>query len=176
MDYSVVIIVAVIFIIRLAFLKVSKQNEQAILASGGKEYGVQNSKRLTILHILFYFSCLVEAVLRRAELDTQGLLGCALVAFALVMLYVVTQLLKGIWTVKLMIANEHKFNDHWLFRVVKHPNYFLNIVPELIGLALLCHALYSAVVILPFYAFVLYNRIEEEDRLIAEVIIPNGKI
>ncbi|MDO5046496.1 isoprenylcysteine carboxyl methyltransferase family protein [Campylobacter sp.] len=176
MQYNIQIIVLAIFIVRLAFLKLSKDNEKSILANGGREYGADNSKRLAILHVLFYFSCLAESIFKKAAFDTQSLVGFALVVFALLMLYVVTRLLKGIWTVKLMIAKEHKFNDHWLFRVVKHPNYFLNIAPELIGLALLCHAPYSAVVILPFYVFVLYKRIEEENRLIAEVIIPNGKI
>ncbi len=90
------------------------------------------------------------------------------------MLYVVTQLLGEIWTVKLMLVKNHKFVDHWLFRYVKHPNYFLNIVPELIGLALLCHSLISFCILFPLYAVVLYNRIKEEEKLLKEVIIPNG--
>lgn len=174
MSYIIQIIVAVIFIIRLAFLKVSKTNEKNILADGGKEYGVKNSKRLTLLHIAFYASCLIESLVKKAEFDMLSIIGCALLGFSIVMLYVVTRLLKGIWTVKLMLVNNHKYNDHWLFRTVKHPNYFLNIAPELAGLALLCHAFYSAAVILPFYAIVLYIRIKEENRLLTEVIIPNG--
>lgn len=174
MNYIIQIIVAVIFIIRLLFLKVSKTNEKNILANGGKEYGAENSKRLTRLHILFYAACLAESILKKARFDTLSIIGCLLLVFSIFMLYTVTRLLKGIWTVKLMIAENHQYNDHWLFRTVKHPNYFLNIAPELIGLALLCHALYSAIIILPFYVVVLYVRIKEENRLLKEVIIPNG--
>lgn len=89
------------------------------------------------------------------------------------MLVVVVRLLSEIWTVKLMIAKNHQFNDHWLFRVVKHPNYFLNIAPELIGLALLCHAWYTLLCVGPLYAFILGNRIKEENHLIVSQILPN---
>lgn len=46
-------IVGAVFVLRLAFLKISKKNEAAILANGGVEYGVENTKRLTVAHILF---------------------------------------------------------------------------------------------------------------------------
>ncbi|MGP1530553.1 MAG: isoprenylcysteine carboxyl methyltransferase family protein [Treponema sp.] len=172
--YIIQSIVIAIFIIRLLFLKISKANEKNILANGGKEYGVKNSKRLTLLHILFYAVCLTESMLKTAAFDRMSMLGCILLVFSMIMLYIVTRLLKGIWTVKLMLVHNHQYNDHWLFRTVKHPNYFLNIAPELIGLALLCHALYTAIIILPFYAVVLYIRIKEENRLLQEVIIPNS--
>lgn len=174
MQYLIQIIVAAVFIIRLLFLKVSKKNEKAILQNGGSEYGTANSKRLTVLHILFYASCLAESIIKKVRFDRLSLAGVLLLAFSIIMLYTVTRLLKGIWTVKLMLVKGHKFNNHWLFRTVKHPNYFLNITPELIGLTCLCRAFYSAAVILPFYAIVLFIRIKEENRLLKEVIIPNG--
>ncbi len=174
MHYTIQIIIAAVFIILLLFLKIYRKNEKNILENGGKEYGKKNSVRLTILHILFYASCLAESLVRGARFDRLSVLGCGLLAFSIIMLYTVTRLLKGIWTVKLMLVQNHKFNNHWLFRTVKHPNYFLNIAPELAGLALLCHAPITAIVILPFYAAVLYIRIKEENRLLTEVIIPNG--
>lgn len=173
-QYIINIIVLLVFIIRLFFLRISQRNEKKILEEGGCEYGAKNSKYITILHILFYVGCFTESLLRKATFDTLSIIGCALLTFSIFMLYVVTRLLEGIWTVKLMIVKNHKFNNHWLFRTVKHPNYFLNITPELIGLALLCHALYTASIILPLYAIVMYIRIREENRLIKDVIIPNG--
>ena len=125
--YTIQVIVIMIFIIRLLFLKISKANEKNILANGGKEYGVKNSKRLTLLHILFYAACFTESIVKTAPFNR-----------------------KGIWTVKLMPVHNQQYNDHRLFKTVKHPNYFLNITPELIGVALLCHALYMAIIILPF--------------------------
>lgn len=168
------IIVAAIFIVRLYFLKISKANEKRILEGGGKEFGVKNTKYITILHILFYAFCVVEYIVNGTKIDTIGIVGLVLIGFSMFMLNTVVHLLEGIWTVKLMLVNNHKFNDHWLFRTVKHPNYFLNIIPELAGLALLCHAKYTAIVILPLYAIVLYRRIKEEEKILNEIIIPNG--
>lgn len=167
-------IVIGIFMIRLFFLKESKKNEKNILEAGGVEYGKENSRRLTILHILFYVGCLIEAIVRKTEFDMISAVGTIMLFFSICMLYTVIRLLSGIWTVKLMVAKNHKFNDHWLFRVVKHPNYFLNILPELVGLALLCHAKYVSLIIGPLYAVVLYIRIREENRVLKEIIIPNG--
>ncbi|EHZ19985.1 isoprenylcysteine carboxyl methyltransferase family protein [Streptococcus pneumoniae GA13723] len=94
----------------------------------------------------------------------------------MLMLMLVIHLLGDIWTVKLMLVNNHKYVDHILFRTVKHPNYFLNILPELIGLTLLSHAYVTFVLVFPVYAVILYRRIAEEEKLLHEVIIPNGSI
>lgn len=166
--------VALVFLLRLAFLKVSVKNEKRILAEGGKEYGKANSKKLTILHILFYICAPIEAFWRGIHYDTMSYVGLGLLLFSMLMLFVVVSILKEIWTVKLMILNKHYYVDHFLFRIVKHPNYFLNILPELLGLSLLCHALITAIILGPFYIYVIMKRIQEEERLLKEVIIPNG--
>ncbi|CAD7289717.1 hypothetical protein LMG7974_01795 [Campylobacter majalis] len=172
---TIYILVAVIFALRLVFLKISKQNEAMILQNGGVEHGVKNTKMLTIAHIAFYFSCLTEAVVKTSVFDTTSAVGLGLIVFAFLMLYyIVNHLLRGIWTVKLMVANNHKYNPHWLFRYVKHPNYYLNIIPELIGLALLCHAKISFMILMPIYLIVLFIRIKQEDKVLKEIIIPNS--
>lgn len=176
-DYNYILFIVLgIFVLRLAFLKVSKKNEKKILADGGKEYGAANSKRLTLLHIAFYLFSPIEALIRKPMFDGITVAGLCLLVFSMLMLTVVVRLLKDIWTVKLMLLNNHKFNAHRLFKVVKHPNYFLNIFPELLGLTLLCHSFITGIVLAPFYAFTLYVRIKEEEKLLKEVIIPNGVI
>ncbi|MDD7267004.1 MAG: isoprenylcysteine carboxyl methyltransferase family protein [Lachnospiraceae bacterium] len=174
MGYLIYAIVAAVFAIRLLFLKVSIKNEKKIIADGGREYGKENSKRITILHILFYLFCLIEAIVRKTEFDKISLVGLLLLAFSIYMLWTVTRLLKDIWTVKLMLLKDHRYVDHWLFRVVKHPNYYLNIFPELLGLSLLCHAWLTAAVLSPLYISVIYIRIKEEEKLLRETVIPNG--
>lgn len=173
---TIVAIVLLVFLLRLVFLKLSIKNEKRILADGGKEFGIQNTKYITVLHILFYFCCLIEAIVTKPSFDVMSSVGLLLLTFSMVMLYVVTRLLGDIWTVKLMLVNNHQFVDHWLFRVVKHPNYYLNILPELFGLALLCHAKWTMILLYPLYLLVLYRRIQEENKLLAEVIIPNSKM
>ncbi len=83
-------------------------------------------------------------------------------------LAVVIRELRGVWTIKLLLAREHPLNRSWLFRTIRHPNYFLNIAPELIGLVLLCKAWVTAAIILPFYAVSLAVRIVQEERVMRE--------
>lgn len=165
-------LLAVVF--RLRFLKLSNSNEQAILADGGQEYGVKNSTIMKYLHILFYLVCFVEFIIHRPELDMMSFIGAALLIFSMAMLYLVAKLLGPVWTIKLMIVKNHKFVNHWLFQHVKHPNYFLNVVPEMIGLALLSHAYIALFILFPIYCITLYIRIKEEEQLIKEIILPNG--
>lgn len=176
LDYiAIASIVVLVFVLRLYFLKISKANEKKILENGGVEYGVKNSKRITILHICLYAFSVIETLIRKPMFDSKSTLGLALIIFSMFMLFTVTRLLKDIWTIKLMLLKDHKYVDHWLFRNVKHPNYYLNIAPELIGITLLCHALFTAIIILPLYAVVLYIRISEEEKILKEIIIPNSK-
>ncbi len=161
-----------LFALRLYFLRISITNEQKIRENGGKEYGQTNTHFLTLFHILFYFFAFIEALLKQIHFDFISLLGLLLIVFSMYVLKVVIDLLGDIWTVKLMIAKQHLYCDHWLFKKLKHPNYYLNIIPELLGIALLCHATITAFIIIPPYAFCLINRILEENKLIKEKIIP----
>ena len=170
----VLAIILVTFLVRLIFLKRSMENEKRILSNGGKEFGVENTKRLTMAHIVFYLSCFVEAMVHKTNFDGMSMVGLVLLIFSMLMLMI--HLLGYIWTVKLMLVNNHKYVDHPLFRIVKHPNYFLNILPELVGLALVSHAYVTFIFVFPVYAVILYQRIAEEEKILQEIIIPNGSI
>ncbi|CIO28570.1 isoprenylcysteine carboxyl methyltransferase family protein [Streptococcus pneumoniae] len=172
----IAIIIICVFLIRLLFLKKSIANEKRIRRDGGREFGIKNTKRLTLVHIVFYLACFMEALVYRPSFNMMSVVGLVLLIFSMLMLLLVIHLLGDIWTVKLMLAPNHKFVDHVLFKTVKHPNYFLNILPELIGLTLLSHAYMTFVLVFPVYAVILYRRIAEEEKLLHEVIIPNGSI
>ncbi|HEQ5261408.1 TPA: isoprenylcysteine carboxyl methyltransferase family protein [Streptococcus pyogenes NGAS450] len=171
---TIFLVMLAMFTIRLVFLKKSITNEKAILAQGGQEFGAQNTKFLTLLHIMIYVFAVIEALLKQIKFDGISFLGLLLMLLSVAVLYEVTRILGDIWTVKLMLAKDHKYVDNWLFKTIKHPNYFLNIAPELVGIALLCHAKITAMLLFPCYIVVIYLRIREENKLLAEVIIPNG--
>lgn len=71
------------------------------------------------MHTLFYFCALFEGIYKKVQFDNIG------------------------QTVKLIFADKHILNTNWLFKHVKHPNYFLNVIPELIGVTLVFHAWYT---------------------------------
>ena len=151
-----------IFATRLVSLAISVRNEKRLIAAGAKQFGEKNSKLLATAHIIYYFSALAEAYICGTVFDGISAAGTAIAVFALAMLFYVIRALGEIWTLKIYIHPQHQINRSWLFRHVRHPNYFLNIIPELIGVGLLCHAWTTMIVGLPAYLMVLGVRIRQE--------------
>ena len=79
------------------------------------------------------------------------------------------KLLGKYWSVKLIFEPDHQLIEHWLFQWVKHPNYFLNILPELIGVVLLFHAYVTLIIFILPYSLCLYLRIKKENQLVASI-------
>ncbi|MHC6199160.1 isoprenylcysteine carboxyl methyltransferase family protein [Elizabethkingia miricola] len=152
------------FIFRIISLIFSILNEKRIKKNGAIEVGRTNSILLTIVHLLYYMSCLYEAYFNRVKFDSISIVGVFILFFAYSILFYVIYELKDVWTVKIFILPEHKVNRSFLFRMVRHPNYFLNIIPELIGLGFLCHSWKTMTIGLPIYLIVLFIRISQEEK------------
>jgi isoprenylcysteine carboxyl methyltransferase (ICMT) family protein YpbQ len=159
--------VAFAVLLRVATLIVSIRNERRLKSEGAVEFGAVNSAVLASAHVLFYVAATIEGVWRDAAIDLTGIIGFAFYAFGMAMLLVVMRLLGRWWTVKLIIAPDHELVTHPLFRAVRHPNYFLNLLPELAGLGLALHAYWTLAVGLPCYLIVLAIRIRTEERLMS---------
>lgn len=157
----------VIVLLRLYVLKISKQHEKQLISSGGTEYDVTVSRTLAILHTLFYFTAFFEGIYKQVQLDVISILGLLLLIFSFCMLIYVIKILGQYWTVKLIFVKNHKINTHWLFKYIKHPNYFLNILPELIGVTLVFHAWITFFVFLIPYSMCLFLRIKKENQLLS---------
>ncbi|MDO5091521.1 MAG: isoprenylcysteine carboxyl methyltransferase family protein [Cardiobacteriaceae bacterium] len=151
------------FALRLVSLAISIRHEKRLIALGAREIGARTSKQLAAIHVLYYVATLAESYWRGSVFDGLSLLGTLILAFALAMLFYVIRELGSIWTVKVYILPDHRLNRSWLFRHVRHPNYYLNILPELVGIALLCHAFAVLLIGLPLYAVILRQRIREEE-------------
>lgn len=160
------------FAYRFGMLAVSIRNEKALRAEGALEYGSVNSKWLAMAHVAFYLAASAEGLFRDAAPDLLTAFGFAIYFFGAVMLFVVSRLLGRLWTVKLMIAPSHSLVTHPLFRIVRHPNYFLNIIPELIGFALTLHAFATLTVGLIVYLIPLTIRVRQEEAVMREAF-PN---
>ena len=160
-------IIAIAFIIfsifRISTIIYSKRNEKRLKSNGATEYGILNSKIMAIAHTVYYLACITEAVIRNTSFDKITIIGIGLVVFSYVMLVIVIMSLKEIWTVKLIIAKYHQINRNILFKYIRHPNYFLNIIPELIGIGLLCKAWIVMLFGLPVYFVILLVRIVQEE-------------
>lgn len=160
---TIVAFFVIFFAIRLYFLGISIKNEKNLIAKGATQIGEKHSKLLAAAHIVYYFSALVSAIMIGATFNTISAIGVAMVSASLVVLWLIIKQLGEIWTVKIYILPNHEINRSWLFRTFKHPNYFLNIIPELIGIALLCQAWWVLLVGLPIYGILLLIRIRQEE-------------
>nr|WP_238336482.1 isoprenylcysteine carboxylmethyltransferase family protein [Streptococcus suis] len=91
-------------------------------------------------------------------------------------LYYLRRILGDKWTVGQLFGETYHPIYQWLFQTVRHPNIFLIIIPELVGLALLCHAKYSLIFLFPIYMGILHGRIREENLLEKETVVSNSRI
>ncbi len=169
MDLVLIFLFVVCVLVRVSSLLVSKRHEAVLVRTGAVEHGALNTRMLATAHGLFYLACLGEGIARSARFDMLSFWGLVLYACAIAMLVWVAHLLGPVWTVKIMIARNHVLNRHWLFRIVRHPNYYLNILPELVGLALMLHAFLTLAVGLPIYLIFLIIRIRQEEAAMSEL-------
>lgn len=97
-------------------------------------------------------------MLRVVDFNYFSVRGVTIMGFAYTMLFYVIYKLRDVWTVKLYIVPNQCIERSILFKTVRHPNCYLNILPELIGGALLCNVWTIWTVGLPFIsAFLLYT-------------------
>lgn len=160
----IIITFAFFFALRLVSLSYSIRNEKRILQLGAVQHGAFNSLMLTLVHIVYYFSALYEAYRSGIGFNHYSAWGTAVMAFSYIMLFYVIYKLRDVWTVKVYIVPNQRIEKSFLFRVVRHPNYFLNIIPELIGVGLLCNAWYTIMIGLPVYGCFLAIRIRQEEK------------
>ena len=168
MHPSLIIVFLLAAVLRLGALAVSMRNEKALKAQGASEYGHRTSRLLALSHTAFYGGVLVEGVLRGTQLTRWTTVGLILYGVSVIAFVLVWRGLNRLWTVKILIAPHHVLNQSALFRWVRHPNYFLNILPELCGLALVMGAWIMLMVGLPGYLLVLRRRIMEEEQVMRQ--------
>jgi len=165
MHPCLMIVFGVAVMLRVGSLAVSRRNEQALKAQGAREYGRRTSRLLAMAHTLFYLGALAEGLWRGTQPTPWTTVGLILYGISVIAFVLVWRALNRLWTVKLLIASDHVLNQSALFRWVRHPNYFLNIIPELCGLALIMGAWIVLVLGLPCYLLVLRVRIRQEEQV-----------
>ena len=153
------------FVWRITTVVISTLHERALKSSGGKEYGAATSLLLAGFHVLFYVSAVAEGALFHIEQSTVSYAGVAIYAVSAITLISVIRSLGPVWTIKLIIAPGHHVVRSGLFSLVRHPNYFLSIIPELVGIALATNAYWTMSIGLPIYAIPLTMRIRQEESI-----------
>ena len=150
-------------ILRFAALAVSIRNEKRLKEGGAVEYGADTSTVLALVHIVFYLAAIAEGLWRAAPVSAVTVTGIVIYTLSMIALAWVLKTLGRFWTVKIIIARDHELVTNRFFRMIRHPNYYLNIIPELIGFALALQAYATLIIGLPVYLVILRRRIRQEE-------------
>ena len=101
------------------------QHAKQLKVEGAVEYGVKNSKYLAITHVFIYMSVAIETFIHKDTFNLLNGIGLIILIVAYIMLFIVIKTLGRIWTLKLFILPNHPIIKSGLYKVTKHPNYFL---------------------------------------------------
>ena len=149
---------------RLFTLVVSKRNEKRLRGEGAREVGHANTVALATAHVLYYIVATVEWLKSDVMvIPWISTIGIVLYFVSAAVLVFVIKSLGHIWTVKIFIVPVHPHITSGLFKLTQHPNYFLNILPELVGFALALNSVWTLTLALPLYLIPLSVRIHQEE-------------
>ncbi|MBD8878818.1 isoprenylcysteine carboxylmethyltransferase family protein [Roseibium polysiphoniae] len=160
--------IALAIVLRLGALAISMRNEKRLKQDGAVEYCARTSAILALTHIVFYLAAITEGLWRGAPLSCVAVFGMALYGLAMCALVWVIVVLGRFWTVKVIVARDHVLVTNRFFNLIRHPNYFLNILPELIGFSLALQAYVTLLVGVPIYLSVLLLRIRQEEKVMRD--------
>ena len=151
--------------LRFITLVFSVRNEKRLKKHGAVEYGKFNTTLLIVLHILIYLASFTEGIIKNVQFDNTTIVGLFLYTLSTLALVLVIYQIKDVWTVKLLLAKKHKLNKSFIFKYIRHPNYFLNIIPELVGIAMIFKSWIIFTILFPVYLIFLVIRIIQEEKL-----------
>lgn len=150
---------------RAVALAISIRHERALRSRGAVEFGVPVSSGIVVAFLLLFFGSVTESILYPTNLDWISFMSIGIWCGSLATLVAVIRSLKGLWTMKILIVPDHVLVDTWLFRHMRHPNYYLNMIPEALAICLIGHSYITLFVALPVYLVLIGLRIREEERV-----------
>lgn len=169
MNEFLCVLFVIAILTRLNIYFISKKNEEKLLKIGGKEYGKRITYVLSIIHTLFYVFAFLEGYIRHTRFDFLCLIGTLMTTVSFLILMQIVNSLGKYWTIKLIFADSSIMTTYWLFKYSKYPNYYFNIIPELLGISLIFHSWLTMFLFIFPYSICLYIRIEQENYLISNL-------
>jgi isoprenylcysteine carboxyl methyltransferase (ICMT) family protein YpbQ len=133
---------------------------------GAVEYGLGSTLAVWVSTAAIYVGAAIEGSFRHAQLDRIAIIGLAIYIFSALALLWVMRTLGPFWSGKVLIAPGHQLVVHPIFRAIKHPNYFLNMIPELVGFSIMLHAFITLAIGFPLFLISLLFRIRVEEQVL----------
>ena len=155
---------------RLLELVLARRNERRARARGAVERGRGHYPFIVALHTLWLVSTLVEGILRGPELPVLWPVPLALFLLVQPLRYWALFSLGESWNTKILVVPGARPVRRGPYRYLNHPNYVV-VVVEILSFPLIFGAWVTALVFTVLNAAVLYVRIREENRALAEVVV-----
>ncbi len=153
---------------RLLELVLARRNERLARAKGAVERGRGHYPFIVTLHSLWLVSTLVEGILRGPELPPYWPAPLALFILAQLLRYWAILSLGESWNTKILVVPGAKPIRRGPYKYLDHPNY-VAVVVEIVAFPLVLGAWVTALVFTALNAALLYVRIREENRALAEL-------
>jgi methyltransferase len=161
------VLVAVVALMRLVELAVSRRHIAALEARGAVEVGRSLYPWMVAVHTLFLVSCTVEVWLSgRTAIPMLSAFSFGLLVGAAALRYWVVATLGERWSTRVMVIPGAPSIDAGPFRRLRHPNY-LAVIVEFFALPMVHSAWFTAVLFSAANAVVLAIRIRTEEEALA---------
>jgi methyltransferase len=167
-DTLLVLAVGLVTLQRLVELVLSRRNERQLRARGAVERGRGHYPLIVALHALWLLSILVEGILRGPQPPALWPVPLALFLLVQPLRYWAILSLGGYWNTRILVVPGTKLVRRGPYRYLKHPNYVV-VAVEILAFPLIFGAWITALVFSMLNAALLYVRIREENRALAEL-------
>jgi methyltransferase len=164
----VILGVGLVSIQRLLELALSRRNERLLRARGAVERGRGHYPLMVVLHVLWLLSTLVEGLLRGPSLPAWWPVPLALFLLVQPLRYWAILSLGDHWNTRVLVVPGAKLVARGPYRYLRHPNYVV-VAVEIATLPLIFGAWATALVFSALNATLLFVRIREENRALAEL-------
>ena len=161
-------IVGALALQRLVELRLSRRNENFILAQGGREHAPGQYRVMKVLHVSWFLSMLAEVfALKRPFRPLLSGLALALFLLGQRLRYAAIHTLGWRWTVRVMTLPGFPPVEEGIYRYLRHPNY-LGVILEILAVPLLHNAYLTAILFSIANAGLLSWRIRTEEKALQE--------
>jgi methyltransferase len=153
---------------RLLELRLSRRNERLLRARGAIERGRGHYPLMVALHALWLLSMLIEGLLRGPGLPALWPIPAALFLLVQPLRYWSIRSLGDYWNTRILVVPNAKLVARGPYRYLRHPNYVV-VAVEVATFPLIFGAWVTALVFSALNATLLFVRIREENRALAEL-------
>lgn len=164
--YLYLCLLAAVGVLRLVELRVSRRNQERMVAGGATRVPEPHFKWLVVVHTGVLVGAALEVIVLRRPFFPwlAAIMFAVFIASNLMRLWVVVSL-GQLWSVQVMDSAQMGIVTTGPFRFVRHPNY-AGVILEMISLPLIHTAWITAVLTSVGYSVALSMRIRAEERVL----------